>query len=175
MAYMSKELKVNAILLKNSEYILKEKLKTYNLGKEFNYAVAVIKLLIINSQHEKKENLEIELIPKVQFVTPFVTRKLANDYCKELSTQNKIMMLLNVENGKIIAKNEDVESALDSLELSGKENTDVSKNMSPESYFYIVASTWNQNTEEQKDAICFQLGGIKNCQDIKDMFDNWEF
>lgn len=148
---------------KTSKTILYNKIKSYNLGKEFNYAVVVLKLLITNSQHEKKGELEINLIPKVQFVTPFITKKLAEDYCKELSTQNIIMMLLNVENGNIIVKDEDVESALDNLEASGRTNTDVSENLSKTSYFYVVASTWNQNTEEEKNNISFQLGGIKNC------------
>jgi len=121
------EIQIEGCLEKTSKTILGQELKSYNLGKEFNYAVAVLKLLITNSESETKGKVTINLVPKVQYVTPFVTKKLAETYCKELSEQDKIMLLLPVSDGKIVVKDEDIEDAMDKFEYCKKEDTEISE------------------------------------------------
>ena len=43
------------------------------------------------------------------------------------------------------------------------------------SFLNLITPDWINKSEQKKDLICFQLGGIKNCQDIRSIFDNWEF
>jgi hypothetical protein len=168
------EVKVQAIFDKESDNILNQKLKSYNLGKEFNYAVAVLRLSITNSENDSKDSLTINLIPKVQYVAPFVTKKLAQAYIEELSGLDKLIMFLPVENGKIVVKKEDIDNALENIN-NANQNSEISTDMSVMSYINLLASNWNEQTEECKEEVCFKLGGVKNCQYFKDMIDNWKF
>ena len=114
---MSKNINITAkaCLVENSETNLNEKLKTYNLGIEMNYVVVVIKLLVVNSETKNSNELIVNIVPKVHYVTPFVTKRLAEEYVKELSKENKLMMFFSVDNGKIVTKNEDVEEFINKI------------------------------------------------------------
>lgn len=74
---------------------LQKKLRSYNLGEEFNYAVAVLKLLIANGETDTKSTV-IKLVPKVQYITPFVSKELAEKYRDELYSLSKLVMFLPV-------------------------------------------------------------------------------
>ena len=81
-----------------------KELKSYDIGKEFNYAVAIIEILIIDRDNEKEINntIEINVAPKIQYIIPFVSKKLAEKYLEELSTLKRLTMFLEIgEDGKI--------------------------------------------------------------------------
>jgi len=170
---------IKAQLDGKSNTILRDKLKTYNLDIEMNYAVAVIKLLITNSETKNSNELSINIVPKVHYVTPFVTKKLAEEYIAELSKVDKMTMFLHVDKGNIIVKNDEVEEFIDSVERSSSareyNNTEYGE-MSYISSLNIVAYGWlNTYSEKEKEECAFKLGGMKNYQEIRDIFDNWEF
>lgn len=98
------KLKVKAVLDDSSTKILKDKLQSYNLGEGFNYAVVVIKIMITNGKDQvtNLDQLKINLVTKVQYITPFVTKELAEAYLKELSELDMLVMLLPVKDGKVI-------------------------------------------------------------------------
>jgi len=178
---MSKNIntQIKAQLDGKSKTIIREKLKTYNLDIEMNYAVAVIKLLITNSETKNSNELVVNIVPKVHYVTPFVTKKLAEEYISELSKVDKMTMFLHVDKGDIIVKNDEIEEFVDSVEESasarGYNNTECGE-MSYISFLNILAYNWlNNYLEEEKEECAFKLGGIKNYQDIRSIFDNWEF
>ena len=89
-----------------------KELKSYNLGKEFNYAVAIIEILIIDRDNEKEINntIEINVAPKIQYIIPFVSKKLAEKYLEELSTLKRLTMFLSInEDGKVDLKKNDID------------------------------------------------------------------
>ena len=178
---MSKNIniEIKAHLDGKSKTIINEKLKTYNLDKEMNYAVAVIKLLITNSESKNSNELSINIVPKVHYVTPFVTKKLAEEYIAELFKVDKMTMFLHVDNGNIIVKYDEIEEFINSVERSasakGYNNTEYSE-MSYISSLNILAYGWlNTYSEKEKEECAFKLGGMKNYQEIRNIFDNWEF
>jgi hypothetical protein len=100
------------------------------------------------------------------------------EYIKELSQKGKLMMFLPVNNGRIIAKNEDTESIIDNLlNYYTQENVEYdNKNASFISNLNMMAYNWiNNYTEKDKERISFELGGIKNYHLFKSLFDSWEF
>jgi len=169
------DVQVKARLNENVKNDLGYKLTTYNLDEDMNYAVVVLKILITNSESTSNNEITINLTPKVQYVTPFVTKKLAEEYIKELSQKGKLMMFLPVNNGRIIAKNEDTESIInDLLNYYTQENVEY-KSTSMLSNFNMIAYNWLSYSEEEKEKVLFGLGGIKNYHAFKLLFDNWEF
>lgn len=99
------QIQIKAKLSDDCEKTLHDKLKTYNLDEEINYAVIVLKMLVGNSEGRSSKELTVNIIPKVHYITPFVTKKLAEEYIKELSSVNKLMMFFPVKDGKIIIDN----------------------------------------------------------------------
>ena len=90
-----------------------KELKSYDIGKEFNYAVAIIEILIIDKDNEKEINntIEINVAPKIQYIIPFVSKKLAEKYLEELSTLKRLTMFLSInEDGKVDLKKNDIEN-----------------------------------------------------------------
>lgn len=83
---------------------LQKKLKSYNLGKEFNYAVAVLKFNIGNNcESDEMNSLTISLIPKIQYITPFVSKELAEKYMNELEKLGKLFIFLDIgEDGRVV-------------------------------------------------------------------------
>jgi len=97
---------------------LRMKLKSYNLGKEFNYAIAVLKLNIVNgeSEGETKNSLVVNLIPKVQYITPFVSEKLAKEYHDELFLLDKLIMFLEIgEDGRVVLEDNIVDNVIENI------------------------------------------------------------
>jgi len=112
--------KINVIvkcqLNKSSAENLRKKLKSYNLGKEFNYAIAVFKLNIVNGESETKNSLVVNLIPKIQYITPFVSEKLAKEYHDELLKIDKLIMFLEIgKDGRVILKDDIVENMIENI------------------------------------------------------------
>lgn len=173
---MSNNIKVNTYLDKNAETNIKEKLKTYNIDKEMNYVVVVTKIIITNSENRNKNELSINLVPKVNYVVPFVTKKLAQDYIVELSKYDKLFMFLPVENGKIVVKNEDVKTTINDLERSCYNNNNIEYGeMSKTSVLNIIAYNWEGFSEKEKEEHAYKLGGIKDYHNIRSLLDNWKF
>lgn len=159
----------------NSKTIINDKLKSYKLDKEVNYAVVVLKILVTNSESKNSNELYIKIVPKVHYVVPFITKKLAEEYIKELSTENKLLMFLTVNNGQIIVKGEDINSFINNFEdLSINKNIEYDK-MSLLSTYNILAFNWQYSSEQDKERLAFEMGGLKNCKYIKEIFDNWKF
>jgi len=85
-------------------------LKSYDIGKEFNYAVAIIEISIVDRDNEKEINntVGINVAPKIQYIIPFVSEKLAKEYHDELLSFNKLIMFLEIgEDGKVILEDDD--------------------------------------------------------------------
>ena len=90
-----------------------KELKSYDIGNQFNYAVAIIEILIIDRDNEKEINntIEINVAPKIQYIIPFVSKKLAEKYLEELSTLKRLTMFLSInEDGKVDLKKNDIEN-----------------------------------------------------------------
>jgi len=100
-------IKLKAHLNNNCKKTLHDKLKTYTLDEKINYAIVVLKILTTNPETKNNDELTINLALKVHYVTPFVTKKLAEDYIKELSQINKLTLFFPVKNGKIIVNTKD--------------------------------------------------------------------
>ena len=89
-----------------------KELKYYDIGNEFNYAIAIIEILIIDRDNEKEINntIEINVAPKIQYIIPFVSKKLAEKYLEELSTLKRLTMFLSIdEDGKVNLKKNNVD------------------------------------------------------------------
>ena len=131
---------------------LQKKLKSYNLGKEFNYAVVVLKLIIANGESKTKDSLVVKLVPKVQYITPFVSKELAENYMKELSILDKLMMFLEIgEDGRVVLKEN---------EINNKEKE--ASNLSMCNVLNIIANNWNSISKENKKESTNKLAGDKN-------------
>jgi len=92
-----------------------KELKSYDIGKEFNYAVAIIEILIIDRDNEKEINntIEINVAPKIQYIIPFVSKELAEKYLEELSVFKKMTMFIPVdEDGKLVVKDYNIENTM---------------------------------------------------------------
>lgn len=170
------EIKAYAQLNEKSETLIHEKLKTYNLDEEMNYAVVVLKLLIGNSEVKNKNELVICVTPKIQYITPFVTKKLAEEYIKELTKEDKMTMLFTVDKGKIIIKNEDIKSTIDLLNsYKGSKNMEYGE-MSNISRYNMMAYNWKYIlSDKEKEEYAFNLGGMKGYNEVKNLLDNWTF
>jgi len=100
---------------------LQKKLKSYNLGKEFNYAIAVLKILVGNGENSKEDNINglsvsVNFILKVQYITPFVNKELAEKYLDELLSLNKLVMFLPIgEDGRVILEDINFKSFIEKL------------------------------------------------------------
>ena len=109
------EIKLNASLDERCNEVLSKKISSYNLGEEFNYAVVVFNLSITGGDNTINDTVNVKIIPKVRYITPFISKKLAEQYCTELSSLNKIMMLLEVHNGRAIVKNKCIKSKISEI------------------------------------------------------------
>jgi len=95
---------------------LQKKLQFYNLGKEFKFAIAVLKLSIDNGENTMRSVVDINLIPKVQYITPFVSEELARKYEDELLCLDKLIMFLPVgEDGRVILKNININNVMNEI------------------------------------------------------------
>lgn len=163
---MSKELTitVKAKLDEKGKENLQKKLKSYNLGKDFNYAIAVLKLNIANCESDAKEPLVIRVIPKVQYITPFVSKELAEKYMNELSNVDKLMMFLKVgEDGRVILKENEVDkpdNLLGKLPINDVLN--------------VIASDWESINEENKDKLSDDLAGKKDKALVNSLMNNYK-
>jgi len=96
-----------------------KELKSYDIGKEFNYAVAIIKVSIANGEDSKENNingLSVNLILKVQYITPFVNKELAEKYQDELMSLNKLVMFMPIgEDGRVVLEDIDFKSIISKL------------------------------------------------------------
>jgi hypothetical protein len=96
------QVELTAQFAENSGDRLRKQIQSYNLGEEFNYAVVVLKLSITNGEKIVSESVALVINPQVHYIVPFINKELAEEYCKELSQTDKLMMLLEVKNGKAI-------------------------------------------------------------------------
>lgn len=165
---------VNAYLDEKSEEGLYAKLRSYNIDKEMNYVVAVLKLLITNSETKNNNELDINILPKIHYVSPFITKNLAEEYIKELSNKDKIVMLLAVEKGEIVIKLEDMDLIMERIRNCDRNKNAEFGEMSTKSIYNIIAYNWSSFSEEQKDEYAFKLGGLKGCKEVKSLLDNWK-
>jgi len=95
---------------------LQKKLKSYNLGKEFKFAIAVLKLSIANGENIMRSVGDINLIPKVQYITPFVSEELARKYEDELLCLDKLIMFLPIgEDGRVVLKNININNVMNEI------------------------------------------------------------
>ena len=95
-----------------------KKLKSYDIGNEFNYAVAIIEILIIDRDNEKEINnrIDINIAPKIQYIIPFVSKKLAEKYLEELSTLKRLTMFLSIDkDGKVNLEKNNVENNINKI------------------------------------------------------------
>jgi len=91
---------------------LQRKLKSYNLGKEFKFAVAVLKLSIANGENTMRSVVDIN----VQYITPFVSEELARKYEDELLCLDKLIMFLPIgEDGRVILKNININNVMNEI------------------------------------------------------------
>jgi len=158
-----------------SHTILNEKLKTFNLDSDMNYAVAVLKIFITNSESKKYNKLAVNVVPKVQFVVPFVSKILATEYMNELSKKNKLMMFLHVEKGNIVVKDEDIDLAINNL-LNTSTSPEIEyEEISRLSLFNLIAYNWMNFSEQEKDEYAYKLGGLNGHYHIRALLDKWEF
>ncbi len=103
------QVRLSAKFVENSEEILRKKIASYNLGDEFKYAVAVLKLSINNGEKSTGANIGLVITPVVHYIVPFITEDLAKQYCEEISsTSRQFMMFLRVENGRAVYENGDI-------------------------------------------------------------------
>ena len=173
---MSKNIQMKMLLDKNSKEILNKKLKSYNLDKEMNYAVVVLKVLINNSECKNSNELAINLVPKVHFVAPFVTKRLAGEYIKELSTINKLVLFLQISNGNLVIKDEDVNEFLTRLDDYTSDEAIECGEMSETSTYNLIAYKWaNDFSEKEKENYAYKAGGVRGYSAIRTLFDNWKF
>jgi len=149
------------------------KLKSYNLGKEFNYAVAIIEILIANGENNTNDTNEIvgiDIVPKVQYIVPFVSKEMAELYLKELSILNKLTMFLPInDEGKVVVKDYNVENTMN--EMWDKE-TEIDKNLPTEKQLIILASRLKELNKEQLDNYLIKIIGLKDKEYIKSILKN---
>ena len=165
--------KIDAKLDEKSEEGLYVKLRSYKIDQEMNYVVAVLKLLVTNSESKNNNELCINILPKINFVAPFVTKNLAEKYIEELSQKNKLMMFLAVEKGEIVIKLEDMDAIMDKIKNS--QNDTEYEEISHKTFLNMLALNWNSLSEEEKEEYAFKLGGLKGCHKFKSLLDNWNF
>jgi len=139
-----------------------KELKSYNLGKEFNYAVAIIKVLITNGKdctNDTNEIVEINVVPKIQYIIPFVSKELAEKYLKELSIFKKMTMFIPVdENGKLVIKDYNVENTMNEYENKAMYNDN---NLLIEKYLYLLAKYLKIANDEYIDNYLKNIFGSK--------------
>lgn len=159
------DMKVDCIIDESGVENLQKKLRSYNLGREFNYAVAVLKTLIVNGERNIKNTVSINIVPKVQYITPFVSKELAEKYLEELSTLDKLTMFLPIdEEGRVIVKQNNIENTMDEV-FAKDRSSDIDKNLPIEKYLFLLADNWkdfwNTITEKQKDELLNHFGKNK--------------
>jgi len=107
---------LNCRLSRSGVIDLQKKLQSYNLGKEFKFAIAVLKLSIANGENTMRSVVDINLIPKVQYITPFVSEELARKYEDELLCLDKLIMFLPIgEDGRVILKNININNVINEI------------------------------------------------------------
>lgn len=169
-------IKGKVILSENTKESLYKKLQSFNIDQKMNYAVVVLKFIITDSRSRHNGELIIETTLKVGYVTPFITKNLAKEYIKELSQHHKILMFLPVENGKIIAKFEDIEEILNDTDSDQYcQSVEYSKELPIISLFNIIAYNWSNFSEKEKEQHAYNLGGVKDYHHVKSLLDNWKF
>lgn len=125
---------------------LRKKLKSYNLGREFNYAVAVLNLSTFGKTSiTDKNTLIISLIPKVQYIVPFVNKELAEKYKEELSTLDKFFVFLPIgEDGRVIVDEKKIDNEFKEID-----------NLSINNTLTVIAIDLDSISEENKYSIKF--------------------
>ena len=139
-----------------------KELKSYDIGKEFNYAVAIIKVLIANGEdHTDNTNeiLGINIVTKVQYIVPFVSKELAEKYLEELSVFKKMTMFIPVdEDGKLVVKDYNVENTMNEYENKAMYNDN---NLSIEKYLFLLAKWLKTANDEHIDNYLTDIFGLK--------------
>jgi len=60
--------------------------------------------------------VNINLIPKVQYITPFVSEKLAREYHDELLKIDKLIMFLKIgEDGRVVLEDNIVDNVIENI------------------------------------------------------------
>ena len=150
-----------------------KELKSYDVGKEFNYVIAIIEVLIANGEdyiNDTNEIVGINVVPKIQCIVPFVSKELAEKYLEELSPLNKLTMFLPIdEEGKVVVKDYNVENTMN--EMWDKE-TEIDKNLPTEKQLIILASRLKELNKEQLDNYLIKIIGLKDKEYIKSILKN---
>jgi hypothetical protein len=93
------EIKVKTLLDKDS-YDVCKKIESIKISKGFNYALAVLGLMIKDSS-TSLDHIDLVLEYKVRYVVPFVTKEMADKYIAELPKNESLALFCEVKNGKI--------------------------------------------------------------------------
>lgn len=92
--------KVDTVVERNDESLYRD-IESYNIDKEFNYALVVVWLSIKNT-NRKDDEFKLIFTPKVHYVVPFVTEEAAEQYTGHLPKDYYPTLLLEVKNGKVV-------------------------------------------------------------------------
>jgi len=146
-----------------------KELKSYDIGKEFNYAVAIIKVLIANGEdctNNTNEIVGINIVPKIQYIVPFVSKELAEKYLEELSVFKKMTMFIPVdENGKLVIKDYNVENTMNEYENKAMYNDN---NLPIEKYLFLLAKWLKTANDEYIDNYLSDVFGLKDKNTAKE-------
>jgi len=137
-----------------------KELKSYDIGKEFNYAVAIIKVLIANGEdctNNTNEIVGINVVPKIQYIVPFVSKELAEKYLEELSVFKKMTMFIPVdENGRLVIKDYNVENTMNEYENKAMYND---SNLPTAKYLLLLAKWLKTANDEQTEKYLMNIFG----------------